>query len=114
MWISDVSALYVLSLTQPSELVAHTNAGIEVICFVAADEGTGWAANQNGSSVARRVCLQEAVSQTTLDLRPHHTCEQVDVLGKAPIDDQGDRIQRSTAASRAGVGASTRRIAASR
>src|ERR1700694_417158 len=109
MWISDVSVSYVPLLTQPSELVAHTNARVEVVGLVAANQS---AANYNGSSVARRICLQEAVSQTALHLRPHHTCEQVDVLRKAPIDDQGDRIQRSAAARRAGIGASTRRIGA--
>src|ERR1700686_3869045 len=105
MWISDVSVSYV-SL-QRSELVAEADARIEGVGLVAGNES---AVNDNGSSIPCRIGLKEAVGETALYLRPHHTCVEVHVLRKAPIDDQRDCIQRSLAARRAGVGAVTAHV----
>src|SRR5580692_11296042 len=85
-----------------SELVTHTNTRVDVVCLLAGK----W----SGDSVSERIGLKEAASQTVLDLRPHHTSEHIHVSRKAPIDDEGNAIQRSATGGRDRRGASTRQI----
>src|ERR1700722_20183567 len=94
------------SLYQPvdtrSELVTNTNAWVDVVCLLAG--------RCSGNAVSGRVGLKEAAGQTVPDLRPHHTSEHLHVSCKAPIDDEGNRIQLSAAGRRDGRAAGTRQI----
>src|SRR3984957_3633890 len=87
MWLLDVSARVV---TPSSKLVAQTNAGIVVGRLVA---GIG-----QGNSLGVDRGTDKAVRKTALHLRPHHAGVHVHMLGKAPVEDQRDRVQRAGAA----------------
>jgi len=91
-----------LSLANPQNRSAHQCPGQRVIrpCLPLSHERRP---AYNGNSVARPGLLQEAAARPPPPRTcvPHHTGVPVDVgFAIAPIDDQGDRVQRS-AASRA-------------
>src|SRR5487761_2639953 len=82
-----------------SELVAQTNTRVVCGCLVA-----GCSRQSAGK--------QESAGETVLHLRPHDTGIGIEVLRKAPIGNEGNRIQRSAAAAGHNGVTATCRIAA--
>src|SRR3984957_4245100 len=88
-----------------SELVAKADARIDI-------RGSVARIGVRGAGRASDVGAEEAVGQTVVDLRPHHAGIHVYVLGKAPIENQRDGVQRARAARRGRRVASARRVGA--
>src|ERR1700690_1734030 len=86
-------------VTPSSELVAQTNAGIEV----------GRPVSPNGLDGRADVVDDEVAREPASDLRVHDARVEVDMLGEAPIEDHRDRIQRASALRRRGAQSSTAR-----
>src|SRR5579863_1409938 len=88
-------SLPIVVVTPPSELVTKTDGRIVRRGLVAA--------GRVDTAGGRAVRLQEAVRQTVLRLRPHHTGVHVHVPGEAPIERKRHSIDRAGALGGAGI-----------